>query len=210
MFLSANLAEVNDDRHAPAWDGARNLADLGGLPFTAGGRTAHGRVFRSAATESMTDQGWADARAAGLATVVDLRNQRERGRGAAAGIAVVHAPTEDPDDAEFLSECGPWLDHPRSWAANLRLYPDKLARVFTAIAESGGPVLIHCAADAGEWTQAAEEPWTPGELDKALAERRAVLLEWVAETDVRRYLLAAGVSDEHLAALGSLLLATPA
>lgn len=48
---------------------------------------------------------------------------------------------------------------------------------------------------------------TPGQ---ALTERRPALLEWVAETDVRGYLLAAGVRDEHLAALCSLLLARPA
>jgi protein tyrosine phosphatase (PTP) superfamily phosphohydrolase (DUF442 family) len=102
----------------------------------------------------MTDRGWAQARAAGLTTVVDLRNDRERGRtdlhpvlaiDALAGVTVVHAPTEDPEDEEFLTECGPWLDHPRSWAPNLRRYPDKIAGVLHAIAEADPPVLIHCA-----------------------------------------------------------------
>lgn len=138
----------------PVWDGARNLADLGGLPLTAGGRTVPRRCYRSAAPEWMTSKGWRDARAAGLTTVVDLRNEMERGRtdshpvldpGAMAGIAVVHAPTEDPEDAEFLAACGPWLDHPRSWTPNLRLYPDKIARVLTAVAAAGPPVLVHCA-----------------------------------------------------------------
>jgi protein tyrosine phosphatase (PTP) superfamily phosphohydrolase (DUF442 family) len=138
----------------PAWDGARNLADLGGLPLRSGGVTASGRVFRSAAPEWLTTDGWAQARAAGLTTVVDLRNDRERGRGedhpvvaddALAGIEVVHAPTEDPDDEEFLAECGPWLDHPRGWAPNLRLFPSLLAGVLTAVAQAPGPVLLHCA-----------------------------------------------------------------
>jgi len=102
----------------------------------------------------MTSRGWAEAREAGLATVIDLRNEMERGRtdlhpdcdsDVMAGIAVVHAPTEDPEDEEFLAECGPWLDHPRSWTSNLRFYPDKIARVLHAVAESNGPVLIHCA-----------------------------------------------------------------
>ncbi|WP_395659018.1 tyrosine-protein phosphatase [Nocardioides sp.] len=145
------MHEVSD---GPAWEGARNLADLGGLPRVAGGSTARGRVFRSAAPEWMTSQGWAAARAAGLTTVVDLRNGVERRRrdvhpvlepDAMAGVTVVHAPTEDPDDAEFLAECGPWLDHPRSWAPNLRFYPDKLGRVFAALAGADGPVLVHCA-----------------------------------------------------------------
>ena len=138
----------------PTWDGARNLGDLGGLPLATGGMTRSGRVYRSAAREWMTDQGWTDARAAGLTTVIDLRNKMERGRAdvhpvlataATVGITVVHAPTEDPDDPEFLAECGPWLDHPRSWAANLRFYPGKIARVLDSIAGSEPPVLIHCA-----------------------------------------------------------------
>jgi protein-tyrosine phosphatase len=136
------------------WDGARNLGDLGGLPLATGGRTKPGRVYRSAAPEWMTDKGWDDARAVGVATVIDLRNEMERGRtdihpvldtDAMAGITVVHAPTEDPEDENFLTECGPWLDHPRSWAPNLRFYPDKIARVFDSIAKAGPPLLIHCA-----------------------------------------------------------------
>lgn len=139
---------------APAWDGARNLGDLGGLPLVDGGETRAGRVYRSAAPEWMTDRGWGDARASGLRTVVDLRNEMERGRGdahpvvaddATARLTIVHAPTEDPEDEAFLAECGPWLDHPRSWAANLRFYPDKIARVLIAVAEAQGPVLVHCA-----------------------------------------------------------------
>lgn len=138
----------------PEWDGGRNLGDLGGLPLAAGGTTMPGRVYRSAAPERMTAKGWDAARAVGLATVIDLRNEMERGRSddrpalgvdAMTGITVVHAPTEDPDDEEFLTECGPWLDHPKSWAPNLRRYPGKIARVLNAIAEAGSPVLIHCA-----------------------------------------------------------------
>ena len=56
------------------WPGARNLADLGGLPTVAGATTATGRIWRSAASEWMTAAGWSAARGAGLTTVVDLRN----------------------------------------------------------------------------------------------------------------------------------------
>ena len=90
----------------------------------------------------------------GLSRVVDLRNEAERGRNeqhpvideiAANDTVVVHAPTEDPDDPDFLAECGPWLDSPRSWTPNAARYPEKFARVFTAIADAPGPMLIHCA-----------------------------------------------------------------
>lgn len=142
------------DPRIPRWDGARNVADLGGLPLIKGGRTVHGRVWRSASPEWMTAEGWRSARAEGLTCVVDLRNDAERGRGpdhpdidaqAVGGVTVVHAPTEDPDDREFLDECGLWLDHPRSWAPNARRYPEKFAHVFSTIAAASGPVLIHCA-----------------------------------------------------------------
>ena len=145
---------MSDSSGGPAWDGARNLRDLGGLPLAAGGTTRPGRVFRSAAPEWMTAQGWEDARAAGLDTVVDLRNAVERGRtpehpvlapDTLTGITVVHAPTEDPEDEGFLAECGPWLDHPRSWAPNLRFFPDEVAHAMTAVAEAEGAVLVHCA-----------------------------------------------------------------
>lgn len=138
----------------PAWDGARNLADLGGVALVGGGMTRRGRVYRSAAPEWMTDQGWGDLREAGVTTVVDLRNELERGRTAAhpavgavatAGITFVHAPTEDPTDPDFLQQCGPWLDHPRSWSANLRSYPRKIAHVLDTVARATSSVLIHCA-----------------------------------------------------------------
>lgn len=138
----------------PTWDGARNLADLGGSALVAGGETKRGRVYRSAAPEWMTGRGWDDARSAGVSTVVDLRNEMEHGRtdahpvlaaGATVGITFVHAPTEDPSDADFLQHCGPWLDHPRSWTDNLRMYPQKMVRVLEGVARAGSPVLVHCA-----------------------------------------------------------------
>ncbi len=139
---------------SPVWEGARNLADLGGLPTRNGSETRTGRVWRSAATEWMTTTGWRAGATAGLARIVDLRNDAERGRqphhpvvdaSALSGIEVMCTPTEDPDDAEFLAECGPWLDHPRSWGPNAKRYPERFAQVFTAIADSPGPVLVHCA-----------------------------------------------------------------
>ena len=114
----------------------------------------HGRVWRSAAREWMTTEGWHAARAAGLGSVVDLRNGVEVGRtaehpvideAACRGLEVVSAPTEDPDDPAFLAECGPWLDHPRSWTPNMERYPEKFAVVFSAVADATGGVLVHCA-----------------------------------------------------------------
>lgn len=136
------------------WDGAFNLRDLGGLPLRGGGTTAAGRVYRSGRPETLTDAGWDALRTAGVTTVIDLRNSPERARretdpqvspDCSAGVELVHAPTEDPEDAEFMRVCGPWLDHPRSYADNLRMYPEKLAAVFTALADAPGAALVHCA-----------------------------------------------------------------
>lgn len=137
------------------WQGSFNLRDLGGLPFADGGVTTPGRVYRSGAPEWMTTEGWAAARDAGLATIVDLRNapsETERlahhpevGADAMSFVTVVSTPTEDPEDDDFMEVCGPWLDHPRSYPDNIAFYPEKFAAVFSAIASGDGPVLVHCA-----------------------------------------------------------------
>lgn len=148
----------------PYWPGSFNLADAGGLPLQGGGVTRSGRVFRSARPDYLTPEGWRAARAAGVTTVVDLRNPGEstsEGDGAAAaaagaapvraaavteGIRFVSCPTEDPSDPQFLELCGALLDHPLSYADNIRLYPRKFAEVFRAIADAEGAVLVQCAA----------------------------------------------------------------
>jgi protein-tyrosine phosphatase len=136
-----------------SWGGAVNLHDLGGIPI-ADGVTASGRIFRSARPELMTGRGWDDARAAGVTTVIDLRNDDERIRhdtdpvldaGALEGIAIVSAPIEDQNDPEFMRICGPWLDHPNYYPTALAMYPEKFAHAFRAIADADGGVLVHCA-----------------------------------------------------------------
>ena len=137
------------------WDGAFNLRDLGGLARIDGGQTVSGRVYRSGAPEWLTALGWQQAESDGLATIVDLRNAPSETRrlahhpvvadSARAFVRTISAPTEDPDDEEFMAVCGPWLDHPRSYADNLAFYPSKFATVFRAIAADEGVVLVHCA-----------------------------------------------------------------
>jgi hypothetical protein len=138
-----------------SWPGARNLRDLGGRVLRDGGITARGRVFRSAAPEYLPDEGWVAAKAAGVRTVVDLRNAPAETRRnpdyptirpeSLDGLVFVSTPTEDPDDVEFLRVCGPWLDHPRSWMDNARLAPARMARVMRALAEAEPAALVHCA-----------------------------------------------------------------
>lgn len=149
-------ADATPNRITPDWDGAFNLRDLGGLPTTDGSTTVRDRVYRSGGPEHLTTLGWRQATDAGLTTVVDLRNGREEtarrpyhpviSADAMSSITVINTPTEDPADPRFRELCGPWLDHPRSYADNVALYPEKFARVFSTLADADGPLLIHCAA----------------------------------------------------------------
>src|SRR3712207_6362308 len=134
------------------WPGGRNVRDLGGKTLRTGDRTPFGKVYRSAAPEYLTDDGWAAAKAAGVRTVVDLRNapaetQRTGDHPSIQpesleGVVFVPAPTEDPDDGEFLRVCGPWLDRPCSWADNARLATDRIAVALKVIAQADGAVLV--------------------------------------------------------------------
>ncbi len=74
--ITANMAvrRMGGPVSGADWSGASNLRDLGGREMRGGGLTASGRVFRSAAPEFMTGEGWRKAKAAVLRTVIDLRN----------------------------------------------------------------------------------------------------------------------------------------
>lgn len=136
------------------WEGAFNAFDLGGVPLRDGNSTAWSRVYRLGRPETLTPGGWAAMRDAGVMTLIDLRNADERRRFdwdpevdevSRVGIDVVHAPTEDQTHDEFMSVCGPWLDHARSYPDNLRIFPQKFSAVFEALSEAPGPVAFHCA-----------------------------------------------------------------
>lgn len=236
---------------AANWDGAFNLADLGGNGTRGGGTTVPGVFYRSGRPEWLTTEGWRQARGDGLTTIVDLRNAREMPRerhhpviddDAMSGITVHRLPTEDPDDEEFMRVCGPWLDHPRSYADNLAFYPENFARIFRAIASAEGAVLFHCSggrdrtgmvaalllrlADATpeaiandyergvraahehvrQYPEHSGEPVrSDAELELRIAERREALVTWIEGADVRGYLSAAGVAEDHLDALATRL-----
>ena len=149
-------ARSRDGNRDVAWEGAANARDLGGIPFAGGAAVAPGRVFRMGRSEWLTETGWAAARAAGVRTVVDLRNSEEQGRrdtdpqvdGAALeGITFLTRPTQDAHDPDFTALCGPYMDSPKWYPENLRRWPDKIAAVVQAVADAGnGAVVIHCSA----------------------------------------------------------------
>jgi protein-tyrosine phosphatase len=125
------------------WDGAVNAWHIAGS------------VYRMGRREWLTDAGWQQMYDAGIRTVIDLRTLREQqprevdpevSAEATARFDIVHCPTEDPEDKEFTELFGPYLKDPAHYADYVRLFPDKLAAVFKAIAAAPDGVVVHCAA----------------------------------------------------------------
>ena len=140
-----------------AWDGYFNARDLGGMPSTLApdGVTVPGRIARGPRRERLTAEGWDDARAWGLNSVVDLRCPYEVGArdgdpvvaaGAFGHLGIVNAPTEDQTDPAFREVCFPILDSPEYWSHNWRLQPQLVRATLVAIASAEPGVLVHCSA----------------------------------------------------------------
>lgn len=75
------------------WSELHNARDLGGLPTT-NGPLENGRLFRAPHLDDLSSDGWAELRAAGIRTVIDLRNADEV-EAAVAGVTQVHCPIEE-------------------------------------------------------------------------------------------------------------------
>lgn len=134
-----------------AVEGLHNARDLGGLALRGGGSTPGGVLFRSENLDPVTESGWQELRAAGIRTVVDLRQPAERRRDARALPDWVRRETVDLDgldDAEFWAD---YLDNgligtARYFLPHLTRMPERagaaLRAVVAAIADGG--VLFHC------------------------------------------------------------------
>ena len=140
-----------DSRHL-AWEGCFNVRDLGGLRTTDGRRTRSGRVVRADSLETLTASGWAALSAHGVRTVIDLRNEDERGVDAAprpAAVTTIHLPLDGSEDREFWDtwDSGPQFATPLYYGPHLQRFPERSVAVLAAIAraEPGG-VVFHCAS----------------------------------------------------------------
>lgn len=141
----------NGSHRNVGWEGAVNARDLGGV-------SAHiqrGRLYRMGRHEWLTDAGWQQAYDDGVRTVIDLRNPGERGRRETDPVLntavldrfqVINRPTEDQGDEEFMALVGPYLNSPEYYRENLNRWPERIAAVVRAVAESDGAVVMHCAA----------------------------------------------------------------
>ncbi|MEV5715057.1 tyrosine-protein phosphatase [Amycolatopsis mediterranei] len=151
------------------WEGFYNTRDLGGLPTRSGRTTRRGAFFRAADLRFVTGAGWAQAREAGVRTVIDLRNPDEirpsadaptalagsaqfaaaTGPAAPADLDRVEVPLDDIDDLEFWR----YVNRERLNGSPLYYRPfldrkaERCAAVVEAIARSApGGVLFHCGS----------------------------------------------------------------
>ncbi|MFI2104845.1 tyrosine-protein phosphatase [Isoptericola sp. NPDC019693] len=143
----AALGASPHDPRAVRWGALPNARDLGGLSTADGGRTRAGRFFRTSRLDTAGPDGLTAMAAAGVRTVVDLRNAAEiEPLELPPSVTRHHHPVEDPDDAEFMAAWAPHLDTPRYYATVLERWPDLVADVFcTFAAAPEGAVVYHCA-----------------------------------------------------------------
>ncbi len=127
---------------AVAWEGAVNA------------RLVAGDIFRMGRAEWLTAAGWQQAYDDGVRTIVDLRNPGERSRrptdpvvppAALEKFTVLNRPTEEPGHPELAANA-PYMNHPRFYLDNVRIFPQLIAEVFRTLAHAEGAVVVHCSA----------------------------------------------------------------
>jgi protein-tyrosine phosphatase len=142
------------------FEGIENFRDFGG--YSAGGRTLkRGLLYRSAHHANATPADLAAMRGLGLATIVDLRRPNERERdpcrrweGFAANVIENDIGQVDDDPWHlFIASSDLSEDAFRRYmveyyreAPFVERHVDLYSRYFGALANTDGPVLIHCAA----------------------------------------------------------------
>lgn len=116
---------------------------------TPDGTTVFGRLYRMPRPDLLDEEGWRQCEAAGVSTLVDLRNADEIPRLPLrpSSITSINTPIEDPLDSEFMARWGSELGSPAYYVEALTRWPGKFAAVIRAISDAPrGGVVIHCAA----------------------------------------------------------------
>jgi protein tyrosine/serine phosphatase len=143
------------------WEGCCNVRDLGGLPTVDGRTTRRGAVVRADALDGLTAAGWEALIDHGGRTVVDLRNDDERGADAAPrppDVTTVHVPLDASEDREFWDVwgSGPQFATPLYDRPHLERFPERSVAALRAIACAGpGGVAVHCVGGRDRTGQVA-------------------------------------------------------
>lgn len=213
-----------------AWDGCKNVRDLGGLRTADGRATRWGQIVRSDTPTRLTPQGWSALHAYGIRTIVTLRTQgmvedELNVTPPFPDLATVQVEIEDVTDEEFVQQ---WVSTelwstPLYYRDALRRWPQRHAAAVSALARAQpGGILFHCIrghdrtgiialillALAGVTVDeiVADYELSPDpEREEILAARhtsvREVLLDALEGLDMERYLHMGGASREDVAAV---------
>ena len=131
-------------------DGLANARDLGGLRLRRGGLTPRGVFFRSESADLITPGGWAQVRAAGIRTVVDLRQQGERAADTSARPGWLTTVAVDLDGLENQEFWPAYWDNGLVGTAlyflpHLAAMPERSGAALAALVTAPpGGVLFHC------------------------------------------------------------------
>ena len=134
-------------------DGLTNARDLGGLPRRDGSATPSGVFFRAENVDRLTPAGWDQVYAAGVRSVVDLRQPAERARDTSPRPAWLTTRHVDHDGLDEHPEF--WVDYWETGLVGTALYylphlaalPERTGAVLAALADAPeGGVLFHCMA----------------------------------------------------------------
>jgi protein-tyrosine phosphatase len=145
-----------------ALEGVANFRDYGDYATAAGSRIHPGRLYRSASHSQATDADLETIDGLGIAVVVDLRRPVERQRapsrrpaGFKGQVIATEIGADEADDpwwsfvaSSDLSEAA-FRDYLIGYYRDAPFDPkhvDVFARYFSALGETEGAVLIHCAA----------------------------------------------------------------
>jgi protein-tyrosine phosphatase len=133
-----------------ALEGCLNFRDLGGYPTRDGRRVRWRQLFRSDALCALTPADVAELRdVVRLATVVDLRSTAELradGDGPLTLEAIEHHHLPLFDGAVRPEERASMITLAERYWLLAEYAKEKIARVVTTLAASGGPAVYHCAA----------------------------------------------------------------
>jgi protein tyrosine/serine phosphatase len=131
------------------WDGCWNVRDLGGLPAAGGRVTRFGALVRADSLDRLSEAGWSELAAYGIATIVDLRNEHELAREGATrppGIERLHLPLDQVEDREFWDHWDAQAS-PLFYRPHLERFPGRTVAVVRAIARARpGGVVFHCGS----------------------------------------------------------------
>lgn len=145
------------------FQGVRNFRDFGGYTGARGRRMASGRFFRSAHHALASDADLDAMAALGIGAIVDLRRPEERTRfpsrrwpGFSAAVIENHDDDEGAGKESWHGFMAEWDLSPEGIrdyhhryyerAPTLPRLHDLYARYFRAVADSEGPIVVHCAA----------------------------------------------------------------